>query len=122
MMTEHNTAPVHGARAATENPEIWVKVRRLARELSQALAECEGAQWMATIHPHQEGRRPILFSDISETAENRLEYHAKHYAIAARDIDPDARELGMGRAVGSEPNTRFYLSVSRQFATKATRA
>lgn len=107
------------AEGLPENPEIWIKVRGLARELSQALAECEGGQWMATIHPHREGRRTILFSDVSETAENRLEYHAKHYAIAARDIDPDALELGMGRAVGSEANTRFYLSVSRQFATKA---
>lgn len=114
----NNCVPA-AAEGLPENPEIWIKVRRLAKELSQALAECEGGHWMATIHPHQEGRRPILFSHISETAENRLEYHAKQYAIAARDIDPDALELGMGRAVGSEANTRFYLSVSRQFATKA---
>lgn len=109
------------AEGLPENPEIWIKVRRLARELSQALSECEDGQWMATVHPYQEGRRPILFSDIDETAENRLEYHAKQYAIAARDIDPDALELGMGRAVGSEANTRFYLSVSRQFVTKAAK-
>lgn len=44
--------PVRAAAEGTpENPEIWIKVRRLANELSEALAECDGGQWMAEIRP-----------------------------------------------------------------------
>lgn len=108
------------APAAPQPEHPWVKARRLAKELSAALAavavEEGGAAYMAEIYP-PDAPWPVAFIDatyMQDTAEERLRYHAKHYARAARLIDPTATLLWMGRAVDDSNPQRFSLNVVRE--------
>lgn len=102
------------AKPLPEHP--WVKARRLATELSAVLSECDGGAWMAEVYPSG-APWPVQFIDSSylqDTAERRLKFHAKQYAKAAREIDPTAQTMWMGRAIGDIDARRFQLVVSRE--------
>ncbi|CAI2932470.1 hypothetical protein [Aminobacter niigataensis] len=100
---------------AVEPEHPWVKARRLARELSNALAQCDEGRSMAYIYPASAGYHSnILFGDMGGSAEHRLEFHAKAYSMAARDIDPTATSLWMGRAVDDSNPQRFNVVVVRE--------
>lgn len=109
-------AIVPSAAGAAEPEHPWVKARRLARELSATLAECDEGTMMAEVYPASSGRRsPFMFIDAEWrqfTAQDRLKYHAQAYGRAAKEIDPTATELWMGTGVGDNPQ-RFSLIVAQ---------
>lgn len=100
---------------AVEPEHPWVKARRLARELSDTLTQCDDGHSMAYIYPSSAGYHSnVLFGNMEGSAEHRLEFHAKAYAMAARDIDPTAGEMWMGRAVDAENPHRFNIVIVRE--------
>jgi hypothetical protein len=100
---------------AAEPEQPWVKARRLARELSEALTQCDDGHSMAYIYPSSAGYYSnVLFGDMEGSAEHRLEFHAKAYAMAARDIDPTATSLWMGRAVDPDNPHRFNIVIVQE--------
>ncbi|GAA4121598.1 hypothetical protein ACFFTN_21080 [Aminobacter aganoensis] len=104
--------PAPAAGVESEHP--WVRARQLARELAATLAECDDGQCMAEIYPATASTLPVLFGSIEGSAESRLLYHAKAYARAARDIDPTAGEMWMGRAVDADNPHRFNIVIVRE--------
>jgi len=100
---------------ASQPEHPWAKARRLARELSEALTQCDDGHSMAYIYPSSAGYHSnVLFGDMEGSAEHRLEFHAKAYAMAARDIDPTATSLWMGRAVDPENPHRFNIVIVQE--------
>jgi len=96
--------------AEKESP--YAKVRRLARELSDALAECDERFGYSFVEVHAKtatGDRPVYFSCM--TAQERLGYHARCFAQAAHEIDPEAVEYGLFSGEEGHP-TRFAVFVS----------
>lgn len=72
-------------------PELpWVKVRRLARELSETLAECDDGECHAEVHPKGRRELPIIFwnKDGSPIMGLFREWESKY----ARVTDPTTPE------------------------------
>lgn len=57
------TAVVTVTAVAVEPEHPWVKARRLARELSETLAECDEGTMMVEVQPMGSGKSPFLFID-----------------------------------------------------------
>ena len=91
------------AVAAVEHP--WIKARRLAKELSATLAECDGGMQIAVIQPKGSTSHPVLFWDreyygslrymseervVAEASEPiaRAKYHARVAQQAMNELNP----------------------------------
>ncbi|WP_095199877.1 hypothetical protein [Mesorhizobium carmichaelinearum] len=71
-----------------------------------------GDAWKAHIYAAGSRPHPIEFENIGSPRE-RLDFQAREFARAARDLDPLATDCWIGNGVGDNPQ-RFMVAVSRK--------
>lgn len=78
-------AIVPASAVAIELEHPWVKVRRLARELSETLAECDGGACYAEVFPTGGKHMPFVFGSIDALPSMMLPLErAKHHVEQTR--------------------------------------
>lgn len=88
----------------TGDTPICRRITDLSRQLADALAEWHEAMgiphtFVAYVPSTQASEAYYLCDQPWQmTAEDRLTYHAKEFAKAAHELDPEAEELWIGRA------------------------
>jgi len=95
-----------------EEETPYQKVRRIAKELSDALAECDPQFHYSFVEVHArtpKGERHIYFNCMP--AEDRLHHYARCFAQAAMEVDPTATESGLFTGEEGHP-VRFAVTVS----------
>ncbi len=107
--------------AAAPPEEPWDKARRLAKELSETLDQCNQGKWMVHIMPAGKGLDlPVMFENLTARAnhvlspEARMRKAAAEYKKAAMEIDPTCTEWWDAKADDDSLQMRFFVSGSRK--------
>ncbi len=109
-----------GPKSHLGNQPICVRIEELSRQLGEALAEWHEIQgtphtFVAYVPSSQQGDAYYLQNQPwrAGSAEERLKHHAKEFAKAAKELDPTAEELWIGKAMPALPGGyRFSAIVS----------
>lgn len=116
--------PVSHAEAAPQE-EPWVKVRRLAGELSAALTSVEEGGWFAKVYPKDEARGwSVLYGEIQAEHDARLAIEAELSALIEDHKAARAAAFAARKAI-DEAETIFARKPTRaekRLCSKARRA
>lgn len=118
MSTTDTTRVTAELLPETSAAPICERVESLMRQLADAVAEWHDLAghphtFIAQVPSSKSGEPVFMLNQPwrAEDAEMRLKHHAKEFAKAAKEIDPTATELWIGRAVDSIPGGARFSAI-----------